>query len=210
MRGRTAYRPYGGTRKRRLLKALIGLLVVGTLGFAALQGVIFAGGRTHIEGAPKTMIILGCQVKSYGPSELLLDRLDTALAYLTDHPEVQAVVSGGQGEDEPTTEAAAMAAYLVAHGIDETRIFQEDKSRNTYQNLVNSFALLKEKGGEAGEPYIIVSNSFHLARAKLLADRMDGGAETYTLAAPTSHLPSRVRMWFREPFALVKSVLFDQ
>jgi hypothetical protein len=31
-----------------------------------------------------------------------------------------------------------------------------------------------------------------------------------TLAAPVSHAPSRVQMFFREPLALVKSFLFDR
>ena len=207
---RRAYHPYGGKRFPLWLKLLAGLLVAGILGFAALEGVILAGSRTHIEGEPKTMIILGCQVKPWGPSELLLDRLDTALAYLEGREDVLIVVSGGQGPDEPSTEAKAMHDYLVKNGIDSSRILQEGESHNTHENLVYSFALLKERGIDATRPYIIVSNGFHLSRAVMLANRVDGGAGTYTLSAPSSHIPSRVKMYFREPFALVKSFVFDQ
>lgn len=205
-----AYRHYGGKRFPLWLKLLAGVLMVGILCFAALETVILVGGRTHIEGTPKTMIILGCQVKSYGPSELLLDRLDTALDYLEGKDDLRIVVSGGQGPDEPTTEAVAMRDYLVEKGIDSSRILLEDESHNTHQNIVNSFALLHEKGIDTHEPYIIVSNGFHLSRAVMLANRVDGGAETYTLAAPSSHTPSRVKMYFREPLALIKSFIFDQ
>jgi uncharacterized SAM-binding protein YcdF (DUF218 family) len=207
---RRSYRPYGGKSGRRWLKGLALLLAAGVLCFAALEGIVLAGSRTHIEGEPKVMIILGCQVKPWGPSELLLDRLDTALAYLEGRDDVQIIVSGGQGKDEPTTEAAAMRDYLVKNGIGEDRIWLEDESHNTHQNLAYSFDLLREKGEDLSAPYIIVSNGFHLSRAVLLADRVDNGAETYTLAAPSSHAPSRIKMYFREPLALVKSFIFDQ
>lgn len=207
---RRSYRPYGGKRGTLWLKALAALLAAGILCFASLEGIVLAGSRTHIEGEPKVMIILGCQVKPWGPSELLLDRLDTALEYLVGRDDVRVIVSGGQGKDEPTTEAAAMRDYLAKNGIDESRIWMEDKSHNTHQNLVYSLALLQEKGGDLSAPYIIVSNGFHLSRAVLLANRVDGGAETYTLAAPSSHTPSRIKMYFREPLALVKSFVFDQ
>lgn len=204
------FAPYGGKRSRLWLKVLAAVLAAAVLGFAVLETVILAGGRTQIEGEPKIMIILGCQVKTTGPSELLLDRLDTALDYLEGREDVLVVVSGGQGKDEPTTEAQAMRDYLVAHGIDGSRILQEGSSHNTHQNLAFSFELLAREGVDTTQPYILVSNGFHLVRAQLLADRVDGGAETYTLAAPSSHLPSRIRMYFREPLALVKSFLFDQ
>ena len=70
------------------------------------------------------MVILGCQVKPWGPSILLQDRLDEALGYLEDHPDMTVVVSGGQGPDEPSTEAQAMADYLIEHGISEDTILQ--------------------------------------------------------------------------------------
>ena len=81
------------------------------------------------------MVILGCQVKPWGQSILLQDRLDKALDYLEEHPDVQVVVSGGQGPDEPTTEAQAMYDYLTEHGVEPERIWQEDQSHNTWQNV---------------------------------------------------------------------------
>ena len=47
-----------------------------------------------------------------------------------------------------------------------------------------------------------------LVRLALLFTQL--GTTLSTLAAPCSHLPSRVQMFFREPFALAKSFFFDR
>lgn len=207
MRG--ACRPYGGKRKRPWLRALLCLALAGIALFAALLGQIRQGARDDLHGDPGVMIILGCQVKPWGPSLLLQDRLDTALAYLEGHPELTVVVSGGQGEDEPVSEARCMYDYLTAHGADPNRILLEDRSHNTLQNFQFSRALLEEEGYDLAQGVLVVSNGFHLTRAKMLAGRV-GFTDVSTLAAPSSHVPSRVYMLFREPLALVKSFLFDR
>ena len=55
----------------------------------------------------------------------------------------------------------------------------------------------------------MVSNGFHLTRARMLAER-SGYENISTLAAPASHALSRVKMYIREPLALVKSAIFDR
>ena len=206
----TARCPAG--RGRTLRRALTILLCLGVAGFGVLEGVILAGARTEIKGEPRMMVILGCQVQSWGPSVLLRDRLDTALAYLEEHPELPVVVTGGQGPDEPTTEAAAMRDYLVEHGVEESRILLEEASHNTWQNINNTFALLKEKGyGERMGQVLVVTNGFHLARVRILWARVWEGTYTLsTLAAPESHMGARVQSYLREAPALVKSWLLDR
>lgn len=210
MRKRHGQHAHRGKGKGLWPKLVAAVLALCLLTFAGLEAVILMGGRTHIEGEPKVMIILGCQVMPWGPSVLLRDRLDTALEYLEGRENVRIVVSGGQGADEPMSEAKAMRDYLVTKGIDAQRIWMEEESSNTHQNLIYSLALLRERGVDPGEDYIIVSNGFHLSRAAMLANRVDGEARAYTLAAPTSHQPSRIKMYFREPLALVKSFLIDR
>lgn len=90
-----------GRRRPGWLKWLTALILAGVLSFGALFGAVMYGSYDHIQGDPQVMVILGCQVKPWGPSILLQDRLDEALDYLEDHPDVLVVVSGGQGPDEP-------------------------------------------------------------------------------------------------------------
>ena len=200
---------YKGKRAPLWLKVLLALVLAGALSFSALLGAVLAGAHDHLLGDPRVMIVLGCQVREDGPSVLLRDRLDEALAYWEDHEDTLIVVSGGQGSNEPTTEARAMADYLEERGVEEDQILLEDRSHNTAQNLRYSRALLEEAGEDLSGGVIVVSNGFHLTRARMLAQRA-GFDQVSTLAAPTSHLPSRLQMYIREPLALVKSFLLDR
>lgn len=194
---------------RKLLRVLILLVILGLLAFAVLEGIVLAGANTELKAEPDVMLVLGAQVKPEGPSILLEDRLKTALAYLREHPELPVVVSGGQGKDEPTTEAKCMFDYLVAGGVAPERIWMEDQSHNTSQNFSFTRLLLEEKGMDVANLHmLVVSNDFHLARARMLARRH--GFDISTLAAPSSHMPSRMQSYLREAPALVKSFLFDR
>ena len=79
------------------IRALLALILVGVLSFCGLFACVMYGAYDHIQGEPEVMVILGCQVRQDGPSVLLRDRLDEALDYLEDHPDMTVVVSGGQG-----------------------------------------------------------------------------------------------------------------
>ena len=200
---------YKGKRLPPAFKILLALFLAGVLAFGALLGLVLGGAHDSIDGSPRVMIILGCQLHDWGPSVMLQDRLDKALEYLASHPDMTVVVSGGQGENEPTTEAQGMADYLVDHGFARENILLETQSHNTHQNLTYSARHLEEAGVDIREGVVIVSNGFHLTRAKMLAGRA-GYENVSTLAAPSSHLPSRLKMYIREPLALVKSFVFDR
>ena len=196
-------------RRTLWLKALFGAFLVGVLAFGVLFAAVISGGQDEVHGDPDIMIVLGCQVKPWGPSILLQDRLDEALDYLEAHPDMTVVVSGGQGPDEHCTEARAMADYLIQRGIPEEQILLEEDSHNTMQNFQCTAALLAEEGYELNEEVLVVSNGFHLTRARMLAER-NGFERVSVLAAPSTHAPSKLKMYIREPLALVKSFVFDR
>ena len=192
-------------RRPRWLNALLTLILAGAMVFAVLLGVVLSGAHSSVSGDPQVMIVLGCQVKPWGPSVLLQDRLDTALAYLQDHPDMTVVACGGQGADEPESEAQAIADYLTENGVSKRNILLD-----THQNLENAAKLLSEENMDPAQTQVVVvSNGFHLTRARMLAQRC-GFDEVSTLAAPESHLPSRLKMYLREPLALVKSFMVDR
>ena len=210
-RKKNYYHPYEGRRRPLWQKLLVAAVLLAVLAFTALEVCIGVHSRDSLAGEPDLMVVFGCKVDPDGPSILLRDRLDTALDYLEDHPDMTVVVSGGQGDDEHVSEAQAMYDYLVEHGADGDQIIREDQSRNTWQNVNNTLDLFQSGEIDGTERVLLVSSDFHLTRIQMLWNRASGGGDTLsTLAAPVSHFPSRVQMFFREPFALVKSFLFDR
>jgi len=128
-----------------------------------------------------TVIVLGCKVDRNGPSRMLRERLDAAYDYLQENTNAIVIVTGGQGSDEPEPEGTAMQKYLEKKGIDAGRIYVEDKSESTRENLINAESIMQENRLSA--PVLIVTNEFHVLRARMIANSLS--IEASTLPAPT-------------------------
>ena len=196
--------PFESPRMKRFSHIMLTLIAAcaaaGLVSFVWIEGLIF-GGR---QGVPMEdvdiLVVLGAGLWGDKPSPMLTSRLETALDYLDKHPGCVAVLSGGQGSDELRTEASAMAAWLEARGIDPSRLYLEEGSRNTAQNVKFSLALM-EKEGLTGK-VAVISSEFHLYRARRLFMRYD--MEVGALPAPTpDNLFTKVNSYIREYFSIV-------
>lgn len=160
---------------RRLINAMPGWLKAGILGitglglliFAVVMGMILAQFKARAHPGADYLIVLGAQWKADGPSQVLRRRLDRAVEYLLENPGTQVIVSGGQGSNEPVSEAAGMEQYLIDAGIAPERITKEDRSTNTFENLKFSGELLDRKNSRV----VIVTNNFHVFRAMKIAEK---------------------------------------
>ncbi|ERI05106.1 hypothetical protein HMPREF9069_01028 [Atopobium sp. oral taxon 810 str. F0209] len=194
-----------------LRKALGAATIIGLLVVISLSSYVMHKSRTSTPNkAPDNLewiIVLGAQVRGDGsPSTVLRYRLDSAIAYLDTHPNCQAIVSGGQGLNEPTSEAECMANYLLSHGIAQERIVQEAKSRNTVENILFSAQVLKEHGANPHHvPIGIVTNDFHTFRATAIAHKQGlkaaVGISAYSLPW---YLPNNL---LRECLGIVKDTI---
>lgn len=155
------------------------------------------------ENSDTTVVILGCQVHGEAPSLMLKRRLDAAFDYLSEHGDVSVVVSGGQGSDEDISEAQCMRDYLVAKGIAPERIYMEDKSADTDENLRFSKALIEKEGLPAD--ITIVTDGFHQLRADMTAKKLGIKAYNISAATPLWLLPTYwVREWFGIAYYFVR------
>lgn len=184
------------------LKKLCGIcLVAGLALFAAVEGMIISGffqkGTENLD----YIIVLGAQLKENGPSYILQKRLDEAYDYLIANEETMVIVSGGQGSDEPDTEAQGMYEYLVNRGIAPDRIIKEDRSKNTSENIRFSAQLVNVQEDRIG----IVTSNFHIFRAMRLA-KAAGYQNVYGIAA-RSHPGLLANNMLREFFGVVKDFL---
>lgn len=172
------------------------LLIIGLLLVGFTEAVIINASFGSPEETCDYVVVLGAKVRHDGPSVSLMDRIYAAADYLTEHPEVTAVVSGGQGSDEPMAEADCMYEELVALGIDPARIWTEDQATSTWENLNFSLNLIEEKTGTRPEKIGILSSEYHLFRASLFADAC--GVESVGIPAPTSRLSQKINHFMRE------------
>lgn len=143
------------------------LCVVGFVFFAIIEGMIISGFGAQPSPGADYCIVLGAQWKGSGPSYVLQKRLDAALGYLNQNEGTMVIVSGGQGANEPISEAEGMKEYLIAAGIAEERIVMEDQSTNTNENLMNSSVYLDKENDRV----VVVTNNFHLFRACGIASK---------------------------------------
>ncbi|MBQ4066972.1 MAG: YdcF family protein, partial [Clostridia bacterium] len=116
-------------------------------------------------------IVYGAGLQGDRPGVTLQKRLDKAAEYMEELPHSMCIVSGGQGADEIRAEALVMRDYLVEKGVASERILVEDKSRNTLENLKNSYAIIEDEGLST-ECVVSVSNAFHIPRIELITKRL--------------------------------------
>lgn len=114
-----------------------------------------------------TAVVLGCKVYGKNPSLMLRERLDAAYSYLIENPDTHCILSGGQGKGEDISEAEAMFVYLTSKGIASDRLFLENLSTNTRENLRFSKKIIEDKG--LNPSIAIVTNEFHEYRAGKIA-----------------------------------------
>jgi len=156
-----------GIKPVRVLLLLLCACVLSVLlvVLSALAGIF----RTMCHTAPveNTVVVLGCMVRGDVPSLSLQYRIDTAYGCLQENPDAVCILSGGQGNYENVSEAACMARELIRMGISEDRLILEDKSTSTYENLLYSAEIIRQKGLES--KVTIVSSDFHLFRGCLAA-----------------------------------------
>ena len=170
---------------------VIGLLVVGIT-----EAIIIKASFGNPDEEVEYMVVLGAKVNPDGPSVSLWDRICGAYTYLEEHPDVIAIVSGGQGSDEPITEAECMYRELALLGIDPNRIWREEESTSTWENLNYTLDLIEEKTGRRPEKLGVLSSEYHLFRTSLLAKKC--GVEFVGIPARTSRASQMINHFMRE------------
>ena len=101
----------------QIVRWIFGILCgIFFLSFLVIEGMVIH--QMHAQGEDNLdyVIVLGAQVHADKPSVVLKYRLDEAILYLNENPETVCIVAGGQGKNEPYSEAYGMAQYLMQNG----------------------------------------------------------------------------------------------
>lgn len=113
----------------------------------------------------KMICVLGKKLLNDKPDNEYLLRLERARILLEKDNSSEVILLGGQTGTATISEAYAGKEYLLENNIEASRIHLEEKSRNTLENFSNAMDLLKNKNKQI----IVISNRYHLARARQLA-----------------------------------------
>ena len=113
------------------------------------QVAVVLGGGLRADGSPTTSTTL---------------RADAA-AELASKREIPLILSGSHGGGPPPerTEAQVMADRIIAAGIDPSRVFLEDRSRDTLSNA--AYVAQRYLSKITPRPIVIVTSPFHMARS---------------------------------------------
>lgn len=142
------------------------LIIGGTVLLIALTCILSAFSAKGVAGLDY-LVVLGAQMKVNGPSAALKYRLDAAHTYYKENPTTILVVSGGQGSNEPKSEAQGMFDYLVGLGVPGEQIIKENQSVNTVQNIIFSATYFNKEQARVG----IVTSNFHVFRSLRIAKK---------------------------------------
>ena len=115
------------------------------------------------------IIVLGAGIKGKQVTPLLAGRIDKGIELLKYNPNAKLILSGGMGPGEDIPEGVAMAAYAKDKGVSDERIIVEDKSKNTYENLLFSSKLMEKENPKIA----LVTTSYHVFRALVFAKKLN-------------------------------------
>ena len=196
----------------RLFQKRYGKIVVGLCSAVACGIIItvisimslMVNATNKANGGNEVLIVLGCKVNGEEPCNMLSERLVAAKAYLDEHEDAVCIVSGGKGADEGISEAECMYNWLVNSGIDGGRIYLEDKSTSTLENIEYSAEIMNKEN--LGTNVAIATNEFHIYRAGTVAEK---NGLTY------SAVPARTEWWLvptysvREMYGIILTSFFS-
>jgi uncharacterized SAM-binding protein YcdF (DUF218 family) len=167
--------------KRTVFRITLGLLAVVVLYFLYNFLVVWNyANKNHFKNAD-AIVVLGAAQFNGKPSEVYKARLDEALTLYRDDRAGIVIVSGGKKPGDRVTEATAGADYLIKRGVYDQNILREVSATNTWQELESIAEIAKNHNIKK---VIIVSDGFHLARARAIASHF--GLQPYTARATNS------------------------
>ena len=98
-------------------------------------------------------------------------RLEAGFAAARHYPQARLAFSGGSGAlgGSPLSEAETARVIFAELGQDPKKLILEDRSRNTYENILFSRAIVKPKPGEV---WLLTTSAIDMPRAMAIARKL--------------------------------------
>lgn len=146
--------------------------------FVTLVQVWFTGQDDSFavnSGRVDAIVVLGAAQYDGRPSPQLQSRLDHALVLWGNEASNRIIVTGGKQAGDRFTEAETSRDYLVANGVPVTAVIMEQQGASTYESLA---AVQRERISLGVQSVVVVSDPYHVLRARLVASELGFLAES--------------------------------
>jgi uncharacterized SAM-binding protein YcdF (DUF218 family) len=154
---------------RRVFQSLGLTVLIAAVYFLVSLLQVWNTGRSADRQPVGAIVVLGAAQYDGRPSPQLQARLDHALELWNLDLASYIVVTGGKQEGDRFTEAAASRKFFESSGVASDLIFEENSGTTTYASL---FAVSQVARELKITRVLIVSDPFHLLRAKLIASEV--------------------------------------
>ena len=172
---------YHNGRMRRFGKIVLAIIAVTVVVFAVTAARIYRYSGVAIDKQADAAVVLGAAVWSQNVSPVFRERINHAVDLYRKGKVRKLIFTGGQGNSNEPTEAAAASSYAQANGIPIQDILVEQKSHTTFENIVNAKQLAD---ANSLKTVLIVSDPMHMKRAMTMA--RDVGLIAYPSPTPTT------------------------
>ena len=142
---------------------------------------VWNAGRSADRTPVDALIVLGAAQYDGRPSPQLQARLDHAFELWNLNLASFIVVTGGKQTGDRFTEAQAAKKFFTSKGVLSDLIFEENTGTTTYESLLAVSQIATERKISR---VLIVSDPFHMLRAKLIAQEV--GLIAFTSATQSS------------------------
>jgi uncharacterized SAM-binding protein YcdF (DUF218 family) len=171
--------------RRRALKLLtVALILAAVLTFYTAASIYSFGKNSSAETADAA-IVLGAAVWGQQVSPVFKERINHAIDLYRAGRVRKIIFTGGQGNRNEPTEAAAARNYALQNGVPLSDVLLEQSSHTTYENMVYAKKLVDQYGMKKT---LIVSDPLHMKRAMTMA--LDVGLDAYPSPTQTTKYQS--------------------
>jgi uncharacterized SAM-binding protein YcdF (DUF218 family) len=165
---------------KKLAKTLSLIFSIAVLAAGLLSWRIYSFGSTSSSERADAAVVLGAAVWTAEVSPVFRERINHAINLYRTGQVRKVIFTGGQGNPGEPTESSAARDYALQSGLPVNDILIEEKSHNTYQNILYAKQVADKNGINK---VLIVSDPLHMKRAMAMATDMG-------LAAAPSPTPS--------------------
>jgi uncharacterized SAM-binding protein YcdF (DUF218 family) len=171
--------------RKPVIKVFVIVLMVMVLLTLYTATTIYTYGNRSSEVTADAAVVLGAAVWGNQVSPVFRERINHAISLYHQGRIRKLIFTGGQGNRNEPTEAAAARNYALQNGIPLNDVLIEQQSHTTYENMVYAKQLADQHGLKK---LLIVSDPLHMKRAVTMA--RDIGLEAYPSPTPTTKYQS--------------------